>query len=150
MSNKRMIIDSNRLFKPVLQINGVIDCFVATLDGIPSGKVDRDSSIISATSAAALGAIREMMRNLNFGELEQLIVETDFGRIVLEEVDDEYVIIVVSEKNANIGLIKVMLKKTLGKFKEELQNSKVASSSPENHISPEISELENSNIDNTT
>ena len=141
MYNKR-IIDSNRIFKSVLQINGVIDCFVATLDGIPTGKVDRDSSIISATSAAILGAIGEMMRNLNFGMLEQLIVETDFGRIVLEDVEDEYVIIVISEKNANIGLIKVMLKKTLEKFKGELLSSKTESSH-EDHISKINDEISN-------
>ena len=46
------------------RIRGVKDSLVAGLDGIPVTKVDRESSILSATTVAALGAVRELTRTV--------------------------------------------------------------------------------------
>lgn len=108
---------NNKNFKGILKaierINGVKECLVATMDGMPMGTMDPDSSLISATSAAALGAVSEMMKNLEYGDLEQLIVETDYGRVIMEEIENEYALIVIANNDANIGMIRIMLKKAL-------------------------------------
>lgn len=95
------------------RIKGVKDSLAAGLDGIPIGKVDKTSSILSASTVAALGAVRELTKNVSYGELEQLIVETHFGKIIIEELGNRHVIIVLTENNANIGMIRVMLKKAV-------------------------------------
>lgn len=103
---EKAIISINR-------INGVKDSIVAGLNGIPVNRVDRDTSILSATTVAALGAVREMIKRISYGNLEKLIVETDFGKIIIEEFGNEHVIIVLTENNANVGMIRLMLKKAV-------------------------------------
>lgn len=103
---ERAIISINR-------INGVKDSILTGLDGIPVGKVDRNTSILSATTVAALGAVREMTRSISYGNLEKLIVETDFGKIIIEEFGNKHVIIVLTENNANVGMIRLMLKRAV-------------------------------------
>jgi len=98
------------------RIRGVKDSLVAGLDGIPVGKVDRKSSILSASTVAALGAVRELTKSVSYGDLEQLIVETDNGKIVIDEFGVGHVIIVLTENKANIGMIRVMLKKAVADF----------------------------------
>jgi predicted regulator of Ras-like GTPase activity (Roadblock/LC7/MglB family) len=109
---EKAIISINR-------INGVKDSILAGLDGIPVSKVDRNTSILSATTVAALGAVREMTRSISYGNLEKLIVETDFGKIIIEEFGKKHVIIVLTETNANVGMIRLMLKKAV---KENMDN----------------------------
>jgi predicted regulator of Ras-like GTPase activity (Roadblock/LC7/MglB family) len=109
MNFENVVMDINR-------INGVKDSIVAGLDGIPVGKVDRETSILSASTVAALGAIKELTKTVRYGSLEQLLVETDFGKIIIEEFNSNYVIIVLTENNVNIGMIRVMLKKIVKGF----------------------------------
>ncbi|NYB27669.1 MAG: roadblock/LC7 domain-containing protein [Methanobacteriaceae archaeon] len=117
---------TNTSFKEALtsinRINGVKDSIVAGLDGIPVGKIDKNTSILSASTVAALGAVREMTRSINYGNLEQLMIETDFGKIIIEEFGKEHVVIVLTENNANIGMIRVILKKAVKEFMVKLVN----------------------------
>jgi predicted regulator of Ras-like GTPase activity (Roadblock/LC7/MglB family) len=94
-----------------MKINGVQNCILATMGGIPVGRMDQNDSIVSATSAAVLGAVTEMVKNINFGMPEKLIVETDYGKIIMEEIGSEYVVVVLTDDNANIGMIRLTLKK---------------------------------------
>lgn len=103
---EKAIISINR-------INGVKDSIISGLDGIPLGKIDKNTSILSATTVATLGAVREMIRSISYGNLEKLIVETDFGKIIIEEFGTKHVIIVLTETDANIGMIRLMLKKAV-------------------------------------
>ncbi|MDP3622668.1 MAG: roadblock/LC7 domain-containing protein [Methanobacteriaceae archaeon] len=109
MNFENVVMEINR-------INGVKDSIVAGLDGIPVGKFDRETSILSASTVAALGAIKELTKTVSYGSLEQLLVETDFGKIIIEEFNSNYVIIVLTENNVNIGMIRVMLKKIVKGF----------------------------------
>ncbi|AEG18503.1 Roadblock/LC7 family protein [Methanobacterium paludis] len=109
---KKQDSDFKEILKPVMRINGVKNCIIATMDGMPVGNLDQDGVIISATSAAVLGAITEMVKNINFGIAEKLIVETDFGKIIIEEVGD-HAIIVLTEDNVNIGMVRITLKKAV-------------------------------------
>ncbi|MCK9151677.1 roadblock/LC7 domain-containing protein [Methanobacterium alcaliphilum] len=109
MNFENVIIEINR-------INGVKDSVVAGLDGIPVGKVNKETSILSASTVAALGAIKELTKTVRYGALEQLIVETDFGKIIIEEFTSNHVIIVLTENSVNIGMIRVMLKKIVKNF----------------------------------
>lgn len=72
--------------------------------------------MLSASTVAALGAVRELTKTVSYGDLEQLIVETDYGKIIIEEFGTAHVIIVLTEINANIGMIRVMLKKAVREF----------------------------------
>jgi len=108
--------DFEEVLTDINRVKGVKDSLAAGLDGIPVGKVDRTSSILSATTVAALGAVRELTKSVSYGNLEQLIVETNFGKIIIEECGSSHVIIVLTENNANIGMIRVMLKKAVKGF----------------------------------
>ncbi len=60
MNFENVVMEINR-------INGVKDSIVAGLDGIPVGKVDRETSILSASTVAALGAIKELTKTVSYG-----------------------------------------------------------------------------------
>lgn len=107
--------------KPIMRINGVKSCILATMGGMPVGRMDQNESIISATSAAVLGAVTEMVKNIDFGMPEKLIVETDYGKIIIEEVEPEHVIIVLAEDNVNIGMVRITLKKTVSEIQTMIQ-----------------------------
>ena len=109
------------VLKPIMRIRGVKSCVLATMGGMPVGKIDQNESIISATSAAVLGAVTEMVRNIDFGMPEKLIVETDYGKIIMEEVGSEHVIIVLADDNVNIGMIRITLKKTVSDLQSIIQ-----------------------------
>ncbi|OPY24739.1 MAG: Roadblock/LC7 domain protein [Methanobacterium sp. PtaU1.Bin242] len=111
-----IITDFENILVDINRIKGVKDSLTAGLDGIPVGKVDKTSSILSATTVAALGAVRELTKSVSYGDLEQLIVETRFGKIIIEECGNSHVIIVLTENNANIGMIRVMLKKAVKNY----------------------------------
>jgi predicted regulator of Ras-like GTPase activity (Roadblock/LC7/MglB family) len=113
---KMVVQNLDEVLININRIRGVKDSLVAGLDGIPVTKVDRESSILSATTVAALGAVRELTRTVRYGNLEQLIVETEQGKIVIDEFGMDHVIIVLTEMNANIGMIRVMLKKAISDF----------------------------------
>ena len=49
--------DFKEILKSIERIDGVKDCLLATMDGMPVGPIDPDSSLISAASAAALGLL---------------------------------------------------------------------------------------------
>lgn len=110
--------DFKDILKPLMRIRGVKNCVLATMDGMPVGEIDQEGVIISATSAAVLGAITEMVKNINFGIAEKLIVETDFGKIIIEEIGHNHAIVVLTDDSVNIGLIRLTLKKAA----ENLQN----------------------------
>lgn len=128
----------NRNFKEILKsierIDGVKECLVATMDGMPMGAMDPDSSLISAASAAALGSVGEVMHSLEYGSLEQLIVETDYGRVLMEEMGNEYAIIVIASNDANIGMIRIMLKRALSECEERIKAQKEESPTNENSL----------------
>ena len=109
------------VLKPVMRINGLKNCILATMGGIPVGQMDQEESVISATSAAVLGAVTEMVKNINFGMTEKLIVETDYGKIIMEEIGPEYVIVVLTDDKVNIGLIRLTLKKTASALQNLIQ-----------------------------
>jgi predicted regulator of Ras-like GTPase activity (Roadblock/LC7/MglB family) len=113
---KMVVQNLDEVLININRIRGVKDSLVAGMDGIPVTKVDRESSILSATTVAALGAVRELTRTVRYGNLEQLIVETEQGKIVIDEFGMDHVIIVLTEMNANIGMIRVMLKKAISDF----------------------------------
>jgi uncharacterized protein len=118
MNYNNIVHESNfkEILKPIMRINGVKSSVLATMDGMPVGQMDRKGSIISATSAAVLGAVKEMVKNINFGMPEKLIVETDYGKIIIEEVGNTHVIVVLADDNANIGMIRITLKKVASKI----------------------------------
>lgn len=110
-----------KALKPIMRINGVKSCILATMSGMPVGRMDQNESIISATSAAVLGAVTEMVKNIDFGMPEKLIVETDYGKIIIEEVGPDHVIIVLAEDNVNIGMVRITLKKTVSNIQAMIQ-----------------------------
>jgi uncharacterized protein len=110
--NEKQNSDFKEILRPLIRINGVKNCILATMDGMPVGEMDQEGVIISATSAAVLGAITEMVKNINFGIAEKLIVETDYGKILIEEVGD-HAIIVLTDDKVNIGMIRITLKKAV-------------------------------------
>ena len=50
------------------------------------------------------------------------MIETDFGKIIIEEFGKEHIVIVLTENNANIGMIRVILKKAVKEFMVKLVN----------------------------
>jgi predicted regulator of Ras-like GTPase activity (Roadblock/LC7/MglB family) len=113
--------DFKDILKPLMRIRGVKNCVLATMDGMPVGEIDQEGVIISATSAAVLGAITEMVKNINFGIAEKLIVETDFGKIIIEEIGHNHAIVVLTDDSVNIGLIRLTLKKAAENLRNLIQ-----------------------------
>ncbi|MEL7670234.1 roadblock/LC7 domain-containing protein [Methanobacterium sp.] len=118
---EKLDLTIENVLKPLMKINGVQNCILATMGGMPVGRIDQNDSIVSATSAAVLGAVTEMVKNINFGIPEKLIVETDYGKIIMEEIGSEYVVVVLTDDNANIGMIRLTLKKAASNIQNLIQ-----------------------------
>lgn len=110
-TNSEDNIEFKKILKSLNRIEGVKDCLFIDLDGIPISDVDYDGTILGVTSLAALAALREMMKTVNYGNLEQLIIKTDQGNILVQEISEKQVLVIITSPQTNLGLIRSFIKK---------------------------------------
>ena len=81
---------------------------VMTRDGIPvASKIHKDVNVerLSAISASLLSLADRASKDLQQGNLEQVLVESKEGFLLMLKVGNNAVLSVVSEKNSRLGML---------------------------------------------
>ena len=99
---------------------------VMTRDGFPvvtmlSGGVDPDR--LSAISASMLSLSSRASSDLDRGELDQVLIRSNRGYIVLAQVDNDTVLSVLSRYESRLGMLLVETKKAAEDIASQLKRS---------------------------
>jgi predicted regulator of Ras-like GTPase activity (Roadblock/LC7/MglB family) len=97
-----------------LKVEGVTAAVVVGRDGFViesaiSGKVDIDA--LGAMASTGMGTAEAMGKELEKGEMIQMLVELDKGPIILSPLSTDELIAIVADAIANTGRIRYELKK---------------------------------------
>lgn len=88
-------------------------CLVAR-DGFLLDSIARtgiDSEMIGAIASSGFGASESMGRQLDKGHMSISMIEFEKGPVMLSPIGDDAFLVVVAEKDANLGMIRLKLKK---------------------------------------
>ncbi len=104
-------------------LGGIEASVVASRDGLliysDSGK-KQNAETFAAMSATMLGAAETATIELSKGIPERIIVESDDGKIIAIGAGPKALLIVLTQPEANLGLILIELEKTSEKIKEAM------------------------------
>ncbi|BDZ69947.1 roadblock/LC7 domain-containing protein [Methanobacterium petrolearium] len=100
-----------RILKSINRVKGVKELLLIDQEGRPLAQYDEGKSELGRIPLAALAALQEMMQTISYGVLEQLIVETDIGKILIGKLNEKFALVIITDKNTNIGMIRELLKK---------------------------------------
>ncbi len=88
-------------------------CLVARdgflLDSIARSGIDRE--MVGAIASSGFGAADSMGRQLEKGRLQISMLEFEKGPVMLEPIGEDAFLVVVADKEANLGMIRLKLKK---------------------------------------
>ncbi len=106
-------------------VYGVNNSVIAGLDGLPVlWESSSDVSLISAASVAALGATEEMLKQVGEGKLEDILVESDSEKVFIKKIREELVLILFAQRKANLGLIRLEMRRATKKIENMLKRSR--------------------------
>ena len=119
--------EEEELSKVLNELNGVYgvrNSVITGMDGLPVlWENSSDVSLISAASVAALGAIEEMLKQVGEGKLEDILVESDSEKVFIKKIREELVLILFAQRNANLGLIRLEMRRATKKIGDILKKS---------------------------
>jgi len=106
------------------RIDGSIAAFFCGTDGIGVENVTFSQEIESAVTeveiATALKVITDVSRNLGFGAVSGVLIETEKTAAVVEKIQSDYFLCVLLKKDANLGRGRLEIKKLAAKINQEL------------------------------
>ena len=76
-----------------------------------------DTEMIGAIASSGFGASESMGAQLGKGGMSMSMIEYDEGPVMLSPVGDEAFLVIVAEKEANLGMIRLKIKKHSGEIK---------------------------------
>ena len=96
---------------------------LVSTDGLPIEAImspDMEEDRVAAMGAALLSLGERAAEELEKGELEQVVVRTKNGDIVLTQVGEEAVLLAIMRKEAKLGLIFMALKKLVRELRKSI------------------------------
>ena len=110
----------NEILEELKKIGGVEGSMVVSRDGlkIANDVSNIDSDTFAAMSAAMQGAAETAATELKQGEVEQIIIETDKGKIISRGAGKKSILVVMAGKKVNLGLALL----EMGKCAERIEN----------------------------
>lgn len=96
---------------------------LVSTDGLPMESImptEMEEDKVAAVGAALLSLGERAAEELDKGELEQVVVRTKNGDIVLTQAGEEAVLLALMRKEAKLGLIFMALKKLVKELKKSL------------------------------
>jgi len=108
------------LLKEMQKIGDINGSIVVSRDGlvIASNITEIDADTFAAMSAAMQGAAETAASELKQGEIEQMIVETEKGKIISTGAGKRAILVIMTTKKANLGLALL----EMGKSAEKISN----------------------------
>jgi len=121
MSDTLDMVD--KLLTDLKNIGGVIACAAASRDGLLIRAVMQKEQFVEslvAMSATMLGAAETATTHVEMGVPSRIIVESDYGRLVIVGAGPKALLILLANQNSGLGLILLELDKSAKKLKEIL------------------------------
>lgn len=105
------------------EIGGIKGSAVISVDGLPISsnlKGDEDIGTFAAMSAAMQGAADTAASELNQGELRQIIVDADEGKIIAISAGKNAILVILTTSDINLGLALLELGRASGQIADLL------------------------------
>jgi len=121
MSDTLDMVD--KLLTDLKNIGGVIACAAASRDGLLIRAVMQKEQFVEslvAMSATMLGAAETATTHVEMGVPSRIIVESDYGRLVIVGAGPKALLILLANQNSGLGLVLLELDKSAKKLKEIL------------------------------
>ena len=114
----------DKILQNLKSIGGITGSAVISKDGlsIASDINEEDTETFAAMSAAMEGAAETAVAELKQGNLKQIIVDADQGKIITISIGKEAILVILAKPNINLGLILLELGKSAGKISDILSN----------------------------
>jgi len=112
-----------QILKSLKEVGGIIGSSVISVDGLQiasdlSENVDADT--FAAMSAAMQGAAETAVSELKQGELKQIIIDAEIGKMVTISAGKKAILVILTNPKINLGLALLELGKAAGKISDVL------------------------------
>jgi predicted regulator of Ras-like GTPase activity (Roadblock/LC7/MglB family) len=104
------------------RVEGVRLALVVSLDGLlvaSTGVGGEDDEVVAAMAAAILGTVGRAAARAGLGRVSDILIGAANSSLQLLDVND-VIIVVVAHREANVGLIRLAMRRTAKKLKEFL------------------------------
>ena len=112
-----------KVLEELKNIGEVGGSIIASRDGLKiasdAGKIDED--VFAAMAAAMQGAAETAASELRQGEVEQIVIETEKGKIISTGAGKKAILIIRASKGVNLGLALLEMGKAAEKISEILR-----------------------------
>lgn len=88
---------------------------VVSRDGLPLGShllADEEAERVSAMSAAVMGVGERVVDEFKNGDFQEVLIKGSDGYVLFVSIGEEAILTVQTEKEANIGLVRLYMQKT--------------------------------------
>jgi predicted regulator of Ras-like GTPase activity (Roadblock/LC7/MglB family) len=112
-----------KILQELRKIGNVLGSSVISTDGLPIASdlgADVDEDTFAAMSAAMQGAADTAVSELKQGELKQIIVEAERGKMISTAAGENAILVILAKPGINLGLILLEIKKASGKIADLL------------------------------
>jgi predicted regulator of Ras-like GTPase activity (Roadblock/LC7/MglB family) len=111
-----------KILEGLKDIGGIIGSAVISKDGlaIASDIGEQDIDTFAAMSAAMEGAAETAVSELKQGELKQIIIDADEGKIITISTGEEAILVILAKRSINLGLVLLEIGRTAGKIADIL------------------------------
>ncbi len=109
-----------RIVEDLLRVDGVVGSLLVGRDGlvVASTLLDAgDAEVLGAMAAAMYGEIDKATKRIGVGGLNDAIINAQDGFVMLLE-SHELILVVITQRTVNVGLVKMEMRKAAGRIKE--------------------------------
>ena len=111
----------DELLKLKNKVDGINGVLVVGRDGFVLDFVgDFEAEEVGAICSTAIGAVETMGNDLGQGVLDALMAEFETGKVIVSLVDEEAILVTVTDAKANLGGIRYNIRKIKASLKEAL------------------------------
>jgi predicted regulator of Ras-like GTPase activity (Roadblock/LC7/MglB family) len=118
------------ILRNLTRVSGVQGCVFVDRDGmviLSDLEANASDERVGAMAAAIVATVEDSLGKINRGPLVHLQMDADEGKILVEDAG-KGLLVVLTEKDVNIGLIRLEMKAAAGKLKQQQQGRAVAES----------------------
>jgi predicted regulator of Ras-like GTPase activity (Roadblock/LC7/MglB family) len=99
-----------QVLRELSDVEGVVGALIVDPDGITiAQELDADADLVAAACVQIVNSIRDALAKLEEDELVQALIEPVEGKIFLREISDVGTLVALSERNVNVGLIRLAM-----------------------------------------
>jgi predicted regulator of Ras-like GTPase activity (Roadblock/LC7/MglB family) len=111
------------ILKSLKEVGDIVGSSIISVDGLQiasdlSGNVDADT--FAAMSAAMQGAAETAVSELKQGELKQIIIDADKGKLITISAGKKAILVILASPKINLGLALLEVGKASGKISDVL------------------------------